>query len=196
MRLIDCLLLVNQSVYRFWQGVDRRLVSQINFFWYNRKVNFDGLSAHFLFVVLVMDLHAQLESTLAGLGYELVDLEVSGRKQKLMRVFIDKPDGINIDDCVLVSDHLGKWFAVEGVDYDRLEVSSPGMDRPLKNESDFVRFSGEQAQVKIRMPVGGQRNFAGVLRGVKDGWVQLEVEGVLVGLELSNIDKARLVPKF
>lgn len=196
MCLIDCLWLANRLAYRFWQGVDTSLVSQFNFFWYNRKVNFDGLSAHFLFVVLDMDLHAQLEATLAGMGYELVDLEVSGRKQKLMRVFIDKLDGVNIDDCVLVSDHLGRWFAVEGIDYDRLEVSSPGMDRPLKKASDFVRFGGEQAQIRIRVPVGGQRNYVGVLRGVKDGWVQLEVEGVLVGLELSNIDKARLVPKF
>ena len=109
-----------------------------------------------------MDLHALLESTLAGLGYELVDLEISGRKQKLLRVFIDKPEGVNIDDCVLVSDHLGQLLSGEGIEYDRLEVSSPGMDRPLKKEADFIRFSGEKAQVKLRVPVGGQRNFVGI----------------------------------
>jgi len=143
-----------------------------------------------------MDLHALLESTLEGLGYELVDLEISGRKQKLLRVFIDKVNGIGIDDCVLVSDHLGNLLAVEGIDYDRLEVSSPGLDRPLKKEADFVRFSGEKAQIKLRVPVAGQRNFAGILRGVKEGWLQLEVDGAVVSLELANMDKARLVPNI
>lgn len=141
-----------------------------------------------------MDLHALLETTLTGLGYELVDLEISGRQKKLLRIFLDKPNGINIDDCVLVSDHLGKLLAVEGIDYDRLEVSSPGLDRPLKKEADFVRFSGEKAQLKLRVPVAGQRNFAGILRGVKEGLLQLEVDGELISLELANLDRARLVP--
>src|SRR5688500_19308526 len=78
-----------------------------------------------------MDLNELLESTLAGLGYELVDLERSPRG-KLLRVFIDKPDGVSVDDCVTVSNHLSRLLAVENVDYDRLEVSSPGLDRPLK----------------------------------------------------------------
>ena len=143
-----------------------------------------------------MDLHALLESTLSGLGYELVDLEISGRKQKLMRIFVDSKNGIGIDDCVLISDHLGKLFAVEGIDYDRLEVSSPGLDRPLKKEGDFARFSGEKAQIKLRVALAGQRNFAGILRGVKEGWLQLEVDGAVVSLELANIDKARLVPNI
>jgi ribosome maturation factor RimP len=143
-----------------------------------------------------MVLHALLESTLVGLGYELVDLEISGRQKRLLRVFIDKPNGINIDDCVLVSDHLGKLLVVEGVDYDRLEVSSPGLDRPLKREADFLRFNGEKAQIKLRVPVSGQRNFAGILRDVKEGWLQLEVDGELVPLELANMDKARLVPNI
>ncbi len=143
-----------------------------------------------------MVLHALLESTLVGLGYELVDLEISGRQKRLLRVFIDKPNGINIDDCVLVSDHLGKLLVVEGVDYDRLEVSSPGLDRPLKREADFLRFNGEKAQIKLRVPVSGQRNFAGILRDVKEGWLQLEVDGELVSLELANMDRARLVPNI
>ena len=143
-----------------------------------------------------MDLHALMETTLAGLGYELVDLEISGRKNKLLRVFIDKQDGITIDDCVAVSDHLSNWLVVEGVDYDRLEVSSPGMDRPLKKEADFVRFAGEKVQLKLRVPLAGQRNFAGILRGINDGLVQLEIDGNVVELELANLDKARLVPSF
>ena len=143
-----------------------------------------------------MDLYPLLESTLTGLGYEMVDLEISNRG-KLLRLFIDKPGGINIDDCVLVSNHLTRLLAVElDHDYDRLEVSSPGLDRPLKKEADFVRFAGEKAQIKLRLPMRGQRNFVGILREVKDGVLQLEVDGALVALELANLEKARLVPKI
>lgn len=144
----------------------------------------------------VMELNSLLESTLGGLGYELVDLEISNRGQ-LLRVFIDKPNGITIDDCTLVSNHLTRLLAVElDYAYDRLEVSSPGLDRPLKKEADFVRFSGEVAQARLRVPQKGQRKFVGILRGVKDGCLQLEIDGELVSLDLTNIDKARLVPKY
>ena len=142
-----------------------------------------------------MDLHVLLESTLAGLGYELVDLEQSGRT-KLLRLFIDKPNGINIDDCTAVSNHLTKLLAVENIEYERLEVSSPGLDRPLKKEQDFIRFSGEKAQIKLRVALAGQRNFVGILREVKDGVLQLEIDGVLIALDLANLDKARLVPNL
>lgn len=142
-----------------------------------------------------MDLEALLDSTLAGLGYELVDLEVSG-KRRLLRVFIDKAGGISVDDCERVSHHLTRLFAVENVDYDRLEVSSPGLDRALKKERDFQRFAGEKAQVKLRLPQDGRKKFVGVLRGVADGRLQLEVEGQLLALDLSNLDKVRLVPEF
>ena len=142
-----------------------------------------------------MDLHVLLESTLAGLGYELVDLEQSGRT-RLLRLFIDKPTGINIDDCTAVSNHLTKLLAVENIEYERLEVSSPGLDRPLKKEQDFNRFSGEKAQIKLRVALAGQRNFVGILREVKDGVLQLEINGVLIALDLANLDKARLVPNL
>lgn len=143
-----------------------------------------------------MDLHALLESTLRGLGYELVDLEVLNRG-KVLRLFIDKPQGVSIDDCVAVSNHVTKLLAVEfDYDYDRLEVSSPGLDRPLKKEEDFKRFVGEKAQIKLRMPMNGRKNFVGVLRDVKEGFLQLEVDGALVALELSNLDRARLIPNI
>ena len=74
-----------------------------------------------------------VETTVNGLGYELVDLERSGRG--MLRVFIDKPEGISVDDCQVVSNQLTRLFLVENVDYDRLEVSSPGLDRPLKKEA-------------------------------------------------------------
>jgi ribosome maturation factor RimP len=140
-----------------------------------------------------MDLSVLLETTLAGLGYELVDMERSG-KGRMMRVFIDKPGGITLDDCAKVSNHLSRVLTVENVPYERLEISSPGIDRPLKLERDFVRFAGQKARVKLRVPLEGQRNFVGVLRQTQAGKVELEVEGKTVVFELANLDKARLVP--
>jgi ribosome maturation factor RimP len=143
----------------------------------------------------IMDLAGLLEATLAGLGYELVDWERSG-KGRLMRIFIDKPGGINVDDCAAVSHHLTRVLTVENVAYDRLEVSSPGLDRPLKRERDFVRFAGQRARVKLRVPMDGQRNFVGVLREAGAGRVMLEVEGRTLVFDLANLDKARLVPEI
>jgi len=141
-----------------------------------------------------MDVVKLVETTVIGLGYELVDLERSGRG--LLRVLIDKPDGISVDDCQVVSNQLTRLFMVENVDYDRLEVSSPGLDRPLKKEADFVRFAGEKVQLRLRMPLAGRKNFAGVIGAVNDGILQLDVDGNQVAIELSNLDKARLVPTF
>ncbi len=141
-----------------------------------------------------MDVARLVETTLAGLGYELVELEMSGRG--LMRVFMDKPGGVGLEDCERVSNQLTRLFTVEGVNYDRLEVSSPGLDRPLKKEADFVRFCGEKAHIKLRMPLEGRKNFTGVLGEVRDGVLQMEVDGKEVKIELSNLDKARLVPVF
>ncbi len=141
-----------------------------------------------------MDLVKLVETTVKGLGYELVDLERSGRG--MLRVFIDKPEGVTVDDCQAVSNQLTRLFLVENVDYDRLEVSSPGLDRPLKKEADFIRFAGEKAQVKLRMPIAGRKNFVGVIGRVNDGVLQLDVDGNQVAIELSNLDKARLVPTF
>ena len=141
-----------------------------------------------------MDVVRLVETTLVGMGYELVDLEVSGRG--LLRVFLDKPEGITLDDCERVSNQLTRLFAVEGVEYERLEVSSPGLDRVLRKEADFVRFRGHKANIKLRVPLEGRRNFVGVLGEVQDGALQLEVEGVQVAIDLSNVDRARLVPTF
>lgn len=140
-----------------------------------------------------MDLHALLEKTLAGLGYELVDLERPGRG-RLLRVFIDKAGGVNVDDCATVSHHLNRLLPVEGVAYDRLEVSSPGLDRLLRKERDFVRFAGCKARIRLRVPVDGQRNFVGVLGETRAGTVQLDIDGKLLSVELDNLEKARLVP--
>ena len=129
------------------------------------------------------------------MGYELVEIEQSGHN-KLLRIFVDKNEGINIDDCVTISNHLTRLLTVENIDYGRLEVSSPGLDRPLKKEADFARFEQETIKLKLRIPVEGQRNFIGILREARNGAIKLEVEGKLLDFELSNLMKARLVPKL
>jgi ribosome maturation factor RimP len=134
------------------------------------------------------------EATLAGMGFELVDARASGGG-RFLTVFIDRPGGITVDDCADVSRQLARVFAVEGIDYDRLEVSSPGLDRPLRKAADFERFAGSRVDVKMRTAdASGRRRYAGLLRGARDGVATLEVEGREVALTVSDIDKARLVP--
>ncbi|MDV6345531.1 ribosome maturation factor RimP [Nitrosomonas sp. Is37] len=143
-----------------------------------------------------MTLYELLDPILAGMDYELVDVEQSA-PGKLLRVFVDKKDsGISIDDCVAISNHLSRLLAVEGIDYSRLEISSPGLDRPLKKESDFIRFAGKLIKIKLRIALQGQKNFIGIIREVNDGVLGLEVEGRLLHIELDNLEKARLVPEL
>lgn len=136
-----------------------------------------------------------LEQTLASLGFELVEVE-SSRSGGMIRVFIDRPGGVSVEDCAAVSNHLTRLFAVEEVDYSRLEVSSPGLDRPLRQLKDFRRFAGERVHVRMRVPVDGRKNFVGVLRGASEAQVELEVDGALLSLNLAQLDKARLVPNL
>jgi len=141
-----------------------------------------------------MDLLGLLEKTLPGLGYELVDLNI-GNRGKMLQVFIDKPGGITIEDCTAVSNHLSRLLAVDlNYDYDRLEVSSPGLDRPLRTTEAFDRFRGEKAQLKLRVPVEGRRKFVGVLGALQNGVLEMEVDGQMKTFAMENIDKARLVP--
>lgn len=143
-----------------------------------------------------MALYELLDSILAGMGYELVEVEQSA-PGKLLRVFIDKKEGgVTIDDCVAISNHLNRVLSVEGVDYSRLEVSSPGLDRPLKKEQDFIRFIGKSVKLKLRIALQGQKNFIGIIREMNDGILGLEVEGRVLYIELNNLEKARLVPEL
>lgn len=141
-----------------------------------------------------MDLQTLIEPILLGMGYELVALERAGGG--LLRLYIDKPEGILVEDCARVSNHLTRMFMVENVDYERLEVSSPGLDRPLVKPADFVRFAGERANLRLHAPLDGRKRFTGVLRDLVDGVVQFEVDGVMVGIPLGEIDSARLAPEF
>ncbi len=156
----------------------------------------DGRFAHFLFAV--MDVHEIIEKTVAGLGYQVVDVERS-QHGRVLRVFIDKPEkprGVDIEDCALVSNQLSRVLIVEDVDYDRLEVSSPGLDRPLKKEADFERFAGSEISLRLRLPLAGRRNFSGLLAGVQAGRILLRSDAGEFEFDLNDIDKARLIPRY
>jgi len=103
---------------------------------------------------------------------------------------------VTLDDCERVSRQLQHVLPVEGIDYDRLEVSSPGLDRVLKRPEEFRRFAGFEAEVRLRLPENGRRRFTGVLRGADDAALSIEVDGALRTFPFANLDKARLVPRL
>jgi ribosome maturation factor RimP len=143
-----------------------------------------------------LSLENVVEPVVNGMGYELVDVQASNGG-RLLRLFIDKPGGVGLEDCAAVSRQLSRVFEVEGIDYERLEVSSPGLDRPLRKGADFARFAGQKAEVRMRTPdATGRRKFVGVLRGAADGQVNLELEGRLVALALDDMERAKLVPEL
>lgn len=148
-------------------------------------------------------LEALLERTVGLLGYQLADFEYINHG-RMLRVFIEKnhevsasagQTGITVADCEAVTRQLQRVLEVEGVDYDRLEVSSPGLDRRLKKAADFARFAGREAQVRLRNAVNGRRNFVGVVRGVEGERVEFDFDGGHLAFELADLDRARLVPK-
>ena len=153
----------------------------------------------------VLRLLELIEKTVAGMDYELVDFEPAGRG--LLRVYIDLPEdgedrSITVDDCEKVTHQLLHVLTVENVDYERLEVSSPGLDRPLKKASDYRRFAGQEALIKLRMPMPGAANrksFEGILLEPDGETLKLEFEGkegpAVLEFTLADVDKARLVPK-
>ncbi|WP_043647923.1 ribosome maturation factor RimP [Chitinilyticum litopenaei] len=145
---------------------------------------------------MAVSLQSLVDATLPGLGYELVDLEIGAGG--MVRLFIDKqPDGVTIDDCVKVSNHLTRLFMVEEVAYERLEVSSPGLDRPLKKPADFERFAGEMVKVKLRVPLADRRRtLVGRLVGLQDDHVVVQVNDEELRLAQSQIDRVRLEPQF
>jgi len=148
-------------------------------------------------------LFALIEKTVTGMGYELVDFEQAARG--LLRVYIDvMPEenrAVTVEDCEKVTHQLLHVLTVENASYERLEVSSPGLDRPLKKLSDYSRFAGHEAVVKLRMatPGGGNRkSFEGILHEPKGETLRLEFEGnegpAMLEFSLAEVDKARLVP--
>jgi ribosome maturation factor RimP len=143
-----------------------------------------------------LSLENVVQPVVTGMGYELVDLQASNGG-RLLRLFIDKAGGVGLEDCAAVSRQLSRVLEVEGIDYERLEVSSPGLDRPLRKGADFARFAGHKAEVRMRTPdATGRRRFVGVLRGAQDGQVEMELEGHKVQLALEDVERARLVPEL
>jgi len=138
-----------------------------------------------------------LEPTVERLGYELVDLEVRlGGKGGLVRLYIDRPDGIGLDDCEKVSRAVSALLDVEDPvpgNYN-LEVSSPGLDRKLTKVAHFQRFIGETLKVQMRFPIDGRRRFRGTLVSSDEENIVVEVDGESYRLPLKTIDTARLVP--
>ena len=144
---------------------------------------------------MAADLSELLERTVPALGYELVDIEWSPRS-RLLRVFIDKTDGVDVEDCARVSNHLTRLFAVEEIDFERLEVSSPGLDRPLTKLADYTRFAGAEAELRLRAPVDGKRKVKGLLRGVDGETVLVETASGTEVVRFADIGRARLVPRI
>jgi len=128
----------------------------------------------------------------AGAGVELVQIE---RQGEILRVYIDRPEGVTLDDCERVSHGLSA--AVDEVGEYTLEVSSPGLDRPLVKPADFQRFAGQRARLRSREPIHGSKNFVGVLGGGDEAGVRIQVEGgPEVVVEWDNLEAARLAPQW
>lgn len=151
------------------------------------------------------DAHGAIETTVTGLGYELVDVERAPRG--LLRVTIDRlpgrsyPSGdgefITVDDCELVTRQLQYALEVDAVAYERLEVSSPGLDRPLRTEAHFERFAGQQVNITLKQPFQGRKSFKGLLGRGDAGWTLVFDDGKgeqVLGFALDEVREARLVP--
>ena len=140
-----------------------------------------------------------LEAPVEALGYEVVELEFHPQgRGGLLRIFIDREGGVTVDDCEKVSRQVSAVLDVEDPipGAYTLEVSSPGLDRPLRKEADFVRFTGEKAKLELLLPRDGRKRYTGTLKGCEAGEVLVEVDGAMHRLPLGDIAKARLVPEF
>ncbi len=143
------------------------------------------------------DLTVLFEPVVESMGYELVGVEFTGGiNHGTLRVYIDREDGVSLDDCASISHQISGILDVEEPiqqGYD-LEVSSPGLDRPLFKLIDFERFSGQLAKIKMSVAVDGRRNFKGVLQGIADSrLIEIEVDGEIYQLPLVDIGKANLI---
>jgi ribosome maturation factor RimP len=138
-----------------------------------------------------------VEPLVEQLGFELADLELrTGGRDGILRIFIDKADGIGIEDCEEVSRRVSAILDVEDPvqsDY-TLEVSSPGLDRTLTKLAHFQRFMGQDVKVKLRFPLEGRRNYRGALKAADEDKIEVEVDGESLSLPLATIESARLIP--
>lgn len=144
---------------------------------------------------LVRRAWTELEKELDEHGYELVEVEYGQHGHtNILRIYIDKPSGISLDDCTSVS-HFLSALLDKGEFVDEryvLEVSSPGIDRPIRKATDFRRFIGERIKVKTVSPVQGRKRFTGTLQGYSDGLVSMEIDGELYEVHVENVKRAKL----
>jgi ribosome maturation factor RimP len=136
-----------------------------------------------------------IEPILEPEGIELVDLEFKPERGKwILRIYIDAPGGVNLGDCALVSRQVGALLDIEDpIDHAyHLEVSSPGINRVLRKEKDFNLFAGSPVRIKTRRKLNGRRNFRGMLIGMEDAMIVLEVDGQRVEISPEDVEKARL----
>jgi len=161
-----------------------------------------GRRAHFLFgraVTLKDTLLELLSPEIEALGYELVELDTPAPGGSgTLRIYIDSDDGIGLDDCERVSHRVSGVLDVEDPIHDHyvLEVSSPGLDRPLRTEEHFRRQTGRLVKMVLAAGRPGRRRYKGRIRDVADGVLEIEVDGEGISLPLSEIESARLVPEF
>ena len=150
---------------------------------------------------LAAELAELVEPTLVGLGFRLVRVEVSGREGKTVQVMAERPDGtMSIEDCETVSRQLSPMLDVNDIvagSY-RLEVSSPGIDRPLVRPDDFETWAGHEAKIELKEPVDGRKRFRGRLEGLEDGEIRIEVDldgagPTLLGLPIGLVATAKLM---
>lgn len=145
------------------------------------------------------NLQQLLAPIVTALGYELVGVEniMRGKDTELLRVYIDSPDGITLSDCGQVSYQISGVLDVQNLipGHYSLEVSSPGLDRPLFTPDHFKRFIGHQVKVRLTEPLDGQRNFTGILQRVPNGNVVVVADGTEYSLPYEKIEKAHLVPE-
>jgi ribosome maturation factor RimP len=140
-----------------------------------------------------------VEPILEEMGYELVDVEyVSSFGRWILRLFVDKEGGVTIGDCAHITEELGDLIDVkEFIRHEyNLEVSSPGLDRPLRKEKDLSRALGKKVKVRMATPLDGRRNFTGVLLRYGDGTLRIEVDGQEVALSWPDVEKANLIYEF
>lgn len=140
-----------------------------------------------------------VENVVSSLGYELVGVEyLKHDGGGLLRVYIDSEQGIMLDDCQAVSHQLSGVLDVEDPipgNYN-LEISSPGLDRPLFKAGDYQRFAGKPVRIKLTRAQDGRKNYKGMLQGIEDNEVILDMEGQEIRLSLANIEQSRLVPEY
>ena len=149
--------------------------------------------------LVVRDVNRLIEPILNEMGFELVDIEyLSEHGRWVLRIYVDSEDGITLDDCARVSNEIGDLIDVNDIFEHEyvLEVSSPGLNRPLKKEKDFLKAIGKKIKVQMINPVKERRNFTGYLKAFQDGMLYIEVRNELISLPLRDVKKANLVYDF